>query len=146
MRREIKAFLASVVFLGFILMPSAGWALFSSVEPVDLRCEYLKNPLGLDVKNPRLFWKLDARSRSSRGLAQQSYRVQVASSERLLRLGQADLWDSGAVTSSETAQIEYEGEALRYPMNCWWRVRVADQNGNWSRWIQPAFWTVGPMR
>ncbi len=146
MRKEIRVFLASAVLLGLFMLPTAAWAIFSGVDPVDLRCEYLKNPLGLDVKNPRLFWKLEAKDQSSRGLSQRAYRIEVASSERLLKLGQADLWDSGIVRSSDTTQIEYEGEALRYPMNCWWRVRVSDQAGNWSNWSEPAFWTVGPMR
>ena len=27
-----------------------------SMQPADLRCEYLKNPLGIDLKRPRFSW------------------------------------------------------------------------------------------
>ncbi|WP_189029451.1 glycoside hydrolase family 78 protein [Paenibacillus albidus] len=30
-----------------------------SILVTDCRTGYLKNPLGLDVQHPRLFWKLD---------------------------------------------------------------------------------------
>ena len=36
----------------------AGW-FKADVEPADLRCEYLGNPLGIDTLRPRLSWKLE---------------------------------------------------------------------------------------
>jgi alpha-L-rhamnosidase len=44
------------------LLPN-GWAAPRSkaaVQVTDLRCEYLKDPLGIDVRRPRLSWKLVA--------------------------------------------------------------------------------------
>jgi hypothetical protein len=46
--------------------------------PSQLRCEYLENPLGIDVLKPRLSWKLEA-SPEARGLRQTAYQVLVAS-------------------------------------------------------------------
>ena len=37
----------------------------SSITPTELRCEYLQEPLGIDVKQPRLSWKLKAVVRTS---------------------------------------------------------------------------------
>ncbi len=39
------------------------------LTPVDLRCDYAVNPLGVDSPKPRLFWKLqsnDARPEANR--------------------------------------------------------------------------------
>ena len=38
-----------------------------SVTIADLRCEYLKDPLGIDVSQPRLSWKLAAVDPQARG-------------------------------------------------------------------------------
>ena len=46
----------------------------SPVRVIDLRCEYLTDPLGLDVRQPRLSWRLEA---SARGIRQTAYQVLV---------------------------------------------------------------------
>ena len=57
-----------------------------------LRCEYLKNPEGIDIAQPRLSWKLTSQLR---GQKQTAYQVLVASSAEVLEEGKGDLWDSG---------------------------------------------------
>jgi alpha-L-rhamnosidase len=44
--------------------------------PGHLRCEYLTNPTGIDVRQPRFQWVLD---NSRRGVMQTAYQVLVAS-------------------------------------------------------------------
>ena len=61
------------------------------VIPVDQRCEYVENPLGVDMPNPRLFWKLDS---GERGQFQTAYQILVASTVEALAKDQGDLWDS----------------------------------------------------
>ena len=41
-------------------MQSAG---SEQLKPIDLRCEYLVNPLGIDVMKPRLSWVLESNQR-----------------------------------------------------------------------------------
>ena len=74
-----------------------------------LRCEYLHNPLGIDVATPRLSWII---SSNQRGTKQKPYRVLVASKPELLAKGQGDLWDSGIVKSDQSVHIEYAGVPL----------------------------------
>ena len=38
-----------------------------TLRPVDLRCEYRTNPLGVDTPAPRLSWKLEATNPTARG-------------------------------------------------------------------------------
>ena len=107
---------------------------------MDLRCEYVENPLGVDMPNPRLFWKLDSRER---GQFQTAYRILVASTVEALASDQGDLWDSGRVNSDETVQIPYAGRRLNSSQQSTWKVRVWDRLGVASGWSQPASWTMG---
>ena len=68
----------------------------------NLRCEYLRDPVGIDAVQPRLSWTVAG---GGRGEVQTGYRILVASSPALLRPGAADLWDTGQVRSDETGQI-----------------------------------------
>ena len=50
------------------------------------------------------------------------------------------LWDSGRVTSDESAHVSYGGPALRSATRYYWRVRVWDRTDHESPWSAPAFW------
>ena len=105
-----------------------------------LRCEYLQDPLGIDVTQPRLSWILTS---DQRGQKQTAYQVLVASTPDLLAKDQGDLWDSGKVVSDQSIQVEYVGRPLESRMRCFWKVRVWGANMNLSAWSQPALWTIG---
>lgn len=106
----------------------------------DLRCEHCANPLGLDMATPRLSWQIKA---DKRGAKQIAYQVLVASSpERLVR-EQGDLWDSGKVASDRSSNVEYAGKRLRSQIQCHWKVRTWDAQGNPSAWSEPAVWGMG---
>jgi alpha-L-rhamnosidase len=64
------------------------------LEFQNLRCEYLVNPLGIDVAEPRFSWTLES---DRRGQAQTAYRILVASNPKLLDKETGDLWDRGKV-------------------------------------------------
>lgn len=123
-----------------VALPLAPPARAAALRVGGLRCEYLSEPRGLDVTPPRLSWRLES---DRRGEAQSAYQVLVASTPERLRLGYADLWDSGRVKASETIHIEYSGRPLASRMRCYWRVRVWGLDGSPSRWSAPASWTMG---
>ena len=108
--------------------------------PTHLTVEYLRNPLGIDVRRPRLAWLLEA---SRRGVRQVAYQVIAASSRDLLLSGKVDLWDSGKVVSEDCAHVVYVGRELRSRQSGYWRVRIWDQDGRASGWSKPAFWEMG---
>ncbi|HEX2950019.1 MAG TPA: alpha-L-rhamnosidase N-terminal domain-containing protein, partial [Armatimonadota bacterium] len=108
--------------------------------PVALTCEYQVNPLGIDTVAPRLSWRMES---SARGARQTAYQVLVASSEQALAADQGDLWDSGRVESDQSVQIAYFGKALTSRMQCYWKVRVWDTDGNANAFSAPAFWEMG---
>src|SRR4030042_4187930 len=94
--------------------------------PVDLKCEYHTNPLGIDVKQPRLSWRLED---SRRGASQTAYRIKVASDGNLLTQGQPDLWDSGKIASDRTNAIRYAGKPLQSRTPYYWNIEVWDKDG-----------------
>ena len=109
--------LCALLALGWVASPLARadtdpWP--SELLPVELRCEYLEDPLGIDVREPRLSWRLaaDVRQTPSRNQRQTAYRILVASSEWRLERDDGDVWDSGFVESDQSIQIRYAGRKL----------------------------------
>ncbi len=120
--------------MAFVVVATAVFA-----EPVRLRCEYLENPMGLDVVAPHLSWQSNSAERNWR---QTSYEILVASSEESLRTGKADLWDSGKVDSAESVGIAYRGPALESRKRYYWKVRAWDAGGGTSE-SAAAWWEMG---
>jgi len=115
----------------------------AAITAQNLRCEYLANPLGIDVGGPRLSWRVDS---DQRGEQQTAYEVLVASSAAMLKTDAGDLWDSGKVVSAGSLQIEYAGKALVSREDCFWKVRVWDRNGNPGAWSSVAQWQMGLLQ
>ena len=112
------------------------------IHAVQLRCGYLKDPLGIDNRQPLLSWKLEAEA-GLRGVTQSAYHILVSSSKENLGDDKADLWDSGKIPSDQQLYIRYEGKPLRSQMQCFWKVCVWDQAGQRSSWSEPSMWTMG---
>lgn len=114
--------------------------------PLNLRCEYLRDPLGIDEARPRLSWALHG---GARGERQSGYQVLVASTVERLLAGQGDLWDTGVVPDQmtddavATLAVEYDGSALGSGQRAWWTVRVWDAAGAPSPHPEPACWEMG---
>jgi alpha-L-rhamnosidase len=142
--------IACLTLIGVFVGASSSKAEVDSegVKVVDLRCEYLKDPLGIDVLAPRLSWRIEAPGKT--GVMQKSYRVQVASSRELLAQGKADLWDSGVVPSDKSVHVEYKGKELTSRMVCYWKVGVtttaAKGKSSSATWSPPAFWSMGLLK
>lgn len=108
--------------------------------PIDLTCEYLRDPIGLDDAAPRLSWRLDD---ARRGAKQTAYRVLVASGAEALAKDQGDLWDSGKVSSDQSVLVPYAGKALASRQRCFWKVMAWDAAGQPSPWSGAATWEMG---
>ena len=113
------------------------------VDPDGLRCEYLVNPLGIDDVQPRLSWRLEAVQSDARGQRQTAYQILVASRRSLLDENQGDRWDTGRVESDQSIHVPYQGRPLASRSECWWKVRIWDEQNNVSAWSEPARWSMG---
>jgi alpha-L-rhamnosidase len=119
-----------------------GFALSLSAETTvtNLRCEGLSAPLGIDMPQPRLGWRIDS---DQRGEAQTAYRVLVASTPELLAKDQGNVWDSGKVVSAQSAQIDYGGKPLAAATPYCWKVCVWGKQGGAGPWSSPASFATG---
>ncbi len=126
-----------------IIAASGASAQNAALNPVQLTCERMVNPPGVDQAHPHLSWVCEAADPASRGLRQMAYQVIVASSAAELRANRGDLWDSCGVTSDSTVAIPYAGKPLASRQRVFWKVRVWDQDNRPSAWSQPAEWTMG---
>ena len=115
----------------------------TNLRIAERRCEYLQDPVGIDELRPRLSWRVES---SKRGDRQTAYRILVASSSERLAEDQADLWDSGRVSSSRTTHVEYAGKPLASRQICFWKVKVWDREGTASKWSEAAQWSMGLLQ
>jgi alpha-L-rhamnosidase len=133
----MKKYLFLVLFFGMV-----PWLSEAKITPKKLLCEYLNNPLVIDVSNPRLSW-VNMADKDERNQFQTAWEIRVAGSKEKLMNGQADLWNTGKVVSEQSTNISYKGKPLLSRQDCWWQVRTWDKNGVASEWSEPAFWSMG---
>ncbi|WP_339830953.1 family 78 glycoside hydrolase catalytic domain [Paenibacillus sp. FSL R7-0272] len=104
----------------------------------DLRCEYRLNPIGLDVKSPRLSWKLES---DRRNCIQASYHVQLSHTPDFAVI----IWDSQELTSDQSVHVELEGFQPAARTRYFYRVQVWDTFENSSGWSDAAYFEMGRM-
>jgi alpha-L-rhamnosidase len=114
-----------------------------SIAPIQLSCEYLTNPSGLDVPQPRFSWKLQATNENAHGQRQTAYRILVASTSQLLNNLKGDMWDSGWVSSDAMQLIRYNGKPLQSDCKYFWKVSVKDEKNIESGFGEVAEWSTG---
>ena len=68
--------------------------------------QYLKNPLGIETKNPLLSYTLESEDQNQ---FQTAYCILVSSTKELLHKNIGDLWNSGKVSHENNYAIAYGG-------------------------------------
>src|SRR5690606_30794740 len=111
-----------------------------TIETYDLRCENLREPLGIDTTIPRFSWKIKISENENKQVA---YQILVAGNQDELSENDALLWNSGKVESDNTILVSYNGQKLNSGNFVWWKVRVWDKAGNVSEWSTPACFSIG---
>ncbi len=98
----------------------------NEMRAIRLRTEYLKNPMGLGIKTPRLFW-------NDEGLVEQkSYEIRYS-----VNGVKKDV-------KRETVEMFCDlPENLKSRDEVSWQVRISDENGNLSDWSEKAFFEMG---
>ena len=117
--------------------------LLAQLTALGLRVEYLTNPIGIDVVQPRLSWQIASTRRNT---MQAAYELQVGASEASLTRGANLLWDSGKVGSDASVFVDYAGPPAVSRTRYYWRVRIWDTNGRASPWSPIAFWETGLLQ
>ena len=136
--KRLKLLKLLIAVIASVTLASSAYA-----TPIHLRCEYLTNPLGIDVMTPHLSWQSGD---AGRNWKQSAYEVLVASREETLQAGNADIWDSGKVDSSDSVGVVYRGPALESRKRYYWKVRVWDAGGQVSESTESAWWETGLLQ
>gem|GEM_PF-6647808 len=79
---------------------------FAQVRVVNLLCENLINPIGIDATQPRFSWQLIS---DKRNVMQTAYEIKVTS-------GKSTVWSSGKVNSDSSVHVSYKGTPLQFLM------------------------------
>ena len=108
----------------------------SPVAVTSLVCEYLTNPIAIDVPSPRLSWAMSSAERDQK---QTAYQVLATSNG-------SPLWDSGKLTSTQQTHVPYAGPALTSRQRVEWTVRIWDGQDRASAWSEPGTWRWGCCR
>ncbi|MBQ6256219.1 MAG: alpha-L-rhamnosidase N-terminal domain-containing protein, partial [Clostridia bacterium] len=93
------------------------------MKAIRLKTEYLVNPLGMDIQQPRLFWNC------VEGIRQTAYQIV------------SDAWDSGKVNSS-SMHADYPLPLVDRE-RVTWKVRLWDENDVPGKWSEAAFFEMG---
>lgn len=107
---------------------------------VNLRCEYLKEPLAIDIAQPRFSWEINSQKDEFKQFA---YEIIVGTDENAVIKGRGNAWKSGLVESSETNQIIYDGLDLKPNTSYFWKVRTWNQDKKLGLWSLPEVFHTG---
>ena len=76
---------------------------------------------------PRFSWVVTS---VMRGSSQTAYRIEVATSSKMLENQKSDLWDSRTINTAQTLYIPYKGKTMQGLERCFYRITVWDNFGN----------------
>ena len=86
------------------------------MNAVNLKTEYLRSPIGIDIVRPRFSWNCEG------GSKQTAYQI-------IAKVNGETVWNSGKVESSSMTHIPYEGRPLKAKERVNWSVKLWDENG-----------------
>lgn len=86
------------------------------MKAINLRVEYLNNPIGIDIVRPRLSWNCEG------GIKQSAYQIVARNYDG------DEVWNSGKVESSQMHLIEWGGASLGSRDIVNWTVTLWDEN------------------
>lgn len=93
------------------------------MKAINIKTEYLKNPLGIDIENPRVMWNCEG------GVTQTAYQIVT------------DDWDSGKIESNSmraVIPVKFEkGKRVTFKIKLW------DENGNEGKFSEENFFEYG---
>jgi len=106
----------------------------------EVKCEHLHNPIGINTLKPRFSWKINS---NQQGAKQTAYQILVATEVDKLNENDADLWNSGKMSSANQLFVEYAGKSLNPGQILYWKVRTWNQEGRVSEWSETAHFSIG---
>ncbi|MGO1629532.1 MAG: family 78 glycoside hydrolase catalytic domain, partial [Microbacterium sp.] len=129
---------ATFLVVGFALFAGGAPAQADASSPEGLKVNGLQQPSDIDSSQlPSFSWYVDSPQ-------QTAYRVVVATSQSAAEAGEADIWDSGKVSSSRQTGVEFAGPNLEDNRRYHWTVQIWDEDGSASGLADPVWFGTAP--
>ncbi len=138
MRLGIKK---TVITISFILASSILFAT-GPLEPANLLCEYIINPLGINTAQPRFAWICISKENNK---MQSAYELIVSDNLKDINEHKGNMFSTGKVASSKTTQVEYDGKPIKSFTRYYWSVKIYDEHGIASSWSKPAWFETAML-
>lgn len=113
------------------------------LKTFELTVEAMSNPIGIDILEPQLSWKMAS---CQRGILQSAYRILVASCVEDLETETNLLWDTKKVASSQSVHVTYNGAGLLSRKPYYWKVKIWDHLNQESAWSECSSWEMGLLQ
>lgn len=114
----------------------------NETKPSGLQCEHLINPIGVDLLNPRLSWKM---TDDRQGAKQTAYKIIVGKDSAEVARKKGLIWESGKVVSSANL-VNYNGKPLEAFTKYFWLVELWDKDGKLISSAPVASFETGMMK
>lgn len=99
------------------------------MKAVNLKTEYLKNPIGIDIKRPRLFWSCEG------GIKQTAYIVSLKKEDGI------EFWKSEKILGEKMYfDLPFD---LKSRQRIYWNVTLFDENDNKGEQSEAAYFETG---
>lgn len=138
--KQVILSLLGLIFLNVLFASCV--AISKGFEITELTCDYYKNPIGIENPKPCFSWIVEAEQNNQ---SQSAYQLLVSSTPEKLNVGDADLWDSGKVNSSQSVFVPYLGKGFSPMSRYFWKVKIWNQNAVSSEWSPNQFFETGLM-
>ncbi|MFY9152737.1 MAG: family 78 glycoside hydrolase catalytic domain [Prolixibacteraceae bacterium] len=131
-----------IQFSGFLILSLWACQTPSKLsQPANLQCEYLENPIGIDVPAPRLHWQMND---NRQGACQTAYQILIGTDSLEIAKGTGSVWDSKQIEGPEML-INYAGKRLQPFTKYYWTVRLWDNDRKQSPLAKIASFETGMM-
>ena len=110
-------------------------------RPVNLMCEHLINPIGIDTHSPRFSWQLEDKRQNA---CQQAYQLFIGSDSLKVAQGEGDIWTTPKTASGDIL-VTYKGKSLQPFTKYYWAVKLWDKDGKESPLSAIASFETGMM-
>lgn len=114
----------------------------NSKAPYGLSIEFIREPEMVSIldKTPEFSWLVPAAA-----FEQKAYQILVSSSMELAAKNIGDVWNSGYVSSSNSNNINFEGNGLKSNTRYFWKVRIYDQANRLSDYSETQSFKTGEL-
>lgn len=125
----MKRYTISLILISLLVMGGGCSTQSNQIEIIDLRCEYIDSPIGIDTRSPRFVWSYKAVGK--KGFTQKAFKIDIASDRQvLLNNGNGDIWSSDKI-DSDTGFVEYSGStSLKSHTKYFWKITAWDTTSN----------------